>query len=402
MIIDSDMFKILHTSDWHLGHSFHQYVRDDEFEHFIDQLCEIAKRERPDAVCISGDVFDSMTPGLTAQRQWASSLERLSLLDQEMSVVAISGNHDSGTKFGVYANVFKDNIRVVGRRAEVFALKGHDGTEAVICAAPYVPGSFYRNYLEATGQDAEEPMRAYFARLAAQAQTKKSTESTPVILLAHTAVTGADFQGQDKYKFVFNDVEIFGDGYDYVALGHIHFPQTVKPERPVVRYCGAPLAIGFDESYGHSVSVVTIGEGKVEVREAELDELRVPVTLFADSPLKANEVKGFIKEYKPGRKQYLRLYYLDDGNFTVEHRRQLETAFEADGTVRLCLTVPVLPEVEEETKKSLEDSRITPENIADFDPIDIARRCFVKNKNTEMPDHLLDKLKSIIHEDTED
>lgn len=396
------MFKIIHTSDWHLGQTFHQYTREEEFDFFLQQLYEIVERERPDAVCISGDIFDSMTPSLAAQRQWSAALERLSDIDRAMHIVAIAGNHDSGSKLEVNAKILRENIHVIGRRPEVFTLKGRDGSNAVICAVPYIPGSFYRNYLESIGHlEEEEPMRAFFARIAAEGKRVKPAADSPVILMAHTAVSGADYTGQDKYKFIFNDVEILGDGYDYVALGHIHYPQTILQGDTNVRYCGAPLAMGFDESYPHSVTVATFEGGKTDIEIIQLLEYRQPVTLFADEPLKAKDVKKFIKEYRAEGKQYLRLYYLDDGNFNMEHRRQLEATFADNPAVRLCLILPKRPETGEDESIEKNENEIRPDNIATIDPLDIARRCFAKKMNCEMPDHLLSLLKSVIDEDSE-
>ena len=397
------MIKLLHTSDWHLGHTFHQYGREDEFEHFLSQLYEIVEREKPDVLCISGDIFDTMSPTLGSQRLWVSALENISRIAPGMPIVAIAGNHDSGSKLGVYSSILKDYIHIVGREPAYLTLKGSDGSEAVVCAVPYIPGAFYRNYLEMAGEETgEEPMRAFFAKVSAEAGLRKGDPDSPVILMAHTAVTGADFKGQDEYKFVFNDVEVLGTGYDYVALGHIHYPQTVREEESVVRYCGAPLAMGFDESYPHSVSIVTFGGGDAEVRTVELDELRKPVTLRRESPLEAGEVETFIRDYHAATLQYLRLYYLDDGNFTMEHRRRLEAAFADRDDVRLCLLVPVSPADQEEVVREIRDREITPDNIMSFDPLDIARRCFAKKRNIDMPEKLVEMLKSVIYEDTED
>ena len=397
------MFKIIHTSDWHLGQTFHQYDRTEEFRFFLDQLYDIISEEKPDALCISGDIFDSMAPGLASQRLWATALERLSSLDNEMDIIAIAGNHDSGSKLEVYSHIFKDNIHIIGKKPEILKLKSKDGDEAVVCAVPYIPGSFYRNYLsEEERNNEDDSMKTFFRSIAAKAEKLRLSEDIPLILLAHTAVTGSDFRGQDEYKFNFNDVNVIGKDFDYVALGHIHLPQTIREGISTVRYCGAPMAMGFDEDYPHSVTVATFHNGVTELRQAGLKEFRLPITLFKEDPLKAPDVKKFLRKYKPRKKQYLRIYYHDDGNFTVEHRLLLESAFADNEEVKLCLILPVIPSETDPMIRDIKEKELIPDNISMFDPLDIARRYFIQKKNVEMPEHLVCLLKSAIYEDSQD
>lgn len=400
------MFKIIHTSDWHLGKTFHQYNRDDEFEFFFQNLYHRVKTDKPDALLISGDIFDTMSPSLSAQRLWASVLENLTAIAPHMDIIAIAGNHDSGSKLDVYANLFRDKIHIVGRSQEFFVLTGADGSHAVVCAVPYIPGGFYRNYLEAigyTGDDEESHMKQYFRAIAEKGAELRPTPDTPLILMAHTAVTGADFTGQEEYKFVFNDVSLLGEGYDYIALGHIHYPQNVKEGAAIVRYSGAPFAMGFDEAYPHSLSVVCFDGRKPALEIFEHHELRTPISLFEDAPLKSDDVKDFIKKYeKETADQYLRIFYHDDGTFNLAHRRQLEVAFAEHPHVRLCVLQPVKPAAEH-TEDGYEAAEIdiTPENVASLDAMGIAERRFYQIYNTEMPEKLVSLLKSVIYEDSE-
>lgn len=399
------MFKLIHTSDWHLGHTFHQFNRDEEFNYFLSQLYDIVRHEQPDAICISGDIFDTMSPSISTQRLWASALEKLSTIVPDMNIVAIAGNHDSGSKLEIYAHIFRDNIRIVGKKPEIITLRSRDGSDAVICAVPYIPGAFYRNYLEATGElDDTDSAKTFFSRMAVRAHQKKSSPSSPVILMAHTAVSGSDFTGQDEYKFLFNDIDILGDKFDYVALGHIHFPQTLKQDKTTIRYCGAPLAMGFDENYSHSISVVTFpgNETAPLLSIIEMQELRKPITLYKTNPLKVNDVDAFLRSYNPTEPQYIRLYYLDDGHFTLEHIRRIQTHFANSDMARLCLIVPSRPDITDDVMSEIQKQKITLDNITSFDPLNIARLCFAKKRNIEIPDNLIDLLKSVIDENIED
>ncbi len=88
--------KLIHTSDWHLGHTLYSYNREDEFRDFICQLAHIVRNEHPDAILISGDIFDSALPTLSARRLWTDALLELKVACPGMTVVATAGNHDSG------------------------------------------------------------------------------------------------------------------------------------------------------------------------------------------------------------------------------------------------------------------------------------------------------------------
>ena len=87
---------------------------------------------------------------------------------------------------------------------------------------------------------------------------ERNQGNLPVVLMAHLALTGSDITGQDDGRggMEYTDIRLMGEGYDYLALGHIHFPQTLLGGR--ARYCGSPLPVSFDESYGHSVSLVEL------------------------------------------------------------------------------------------------------------------------------------------------
>lgn len=388
------MLKLLHTSDWHLGHIFHGYDREPEFRHFFNQLYDIIKEEKPDAVLISGDIFDTINPTLQAQRLWAEVLETMSSLNPDMNIVAITGNHDNGSRISVSRNLYKTQYHIIGKNPEILKIKGRDGDEALICAVPYIHESTYKTYLENPGVE-ENAMRALHNQLYDNALTMRTDPEAPIILMAHTAVSGADFSGQDKYRFNFNDVDIFGDGYDYIALGHIHYPQNLTLKNGKARYCGSPIPMSFDEDYEHSVSMVSFDARTPRVKQIKIEPLRKIITKFGQSPLRAEKVKDFIKHYTGNTEiQYLRVNYCNDGDFTVQHGRDIETAFADHSYIRLCVLRGISPE----TMDDASHSRIvvTPQNVTTTDPILMAKQKYQRKFAREMPQHLEALLKSVI------
>ena len=162
--------------------------------------------------------------------------------------------------------------------------------------------------------------------------SERNPEGLPVVMMAHTTVKSADFSGHDqKFDNLIGGIEgveisTFGDGYDYLALGHIHRPQTftIKDSERLVRYSGTPIAISFDEEvnqsgferegsdlreHGHSVSIVEIHSrgAKPTVRTERVKNIHPLITLPEDGPRPWNEVKEVFDKYPSSIQSYIRL-----------------------------------------------------------------------------------------------
>jgi exonuclease SbcD len=161
---------------------------------------------------------------------------------------------------------------------------------------------------------------------------EENTLGLPVIMMAHQAVTGLDVTGHDfeigKIKTM--DEDAFGNGFDYLALGHIHKPQTIGHQMdamneqmtykaPVVRYSGSALHVSCDETYPHTVSLVEIDRhmGDVNIRQLRIDELRHFYVLPLDgSSFKSSDealecMKKFVSE---GERGYIRFCFNQSTN----------------------------------------------------------------------------------------
>jgi exonuclease SbcD len=239
--------RILHTSDWHLGRSFH---REDLLGHqaeFVDHLLEVVVRERVDVVLVPGDVYDRALPHVDAVHLADEAFARLAA--SPARVVVTSGNHDSAQRLGFgsrlidAAGVFiRTSAATVGTPV---VLEDEHGPVA-IHALPYLDP---RSLVEPWGL----PVRSHQAALDAamtrvRADLAARGASTRSVVMAHAFVAGAEPSDAER------DISVGGvsrvatssfDGIDYVALGHLHGRHTLTD---AIRYSGSPLAYSFSEA----------------------------------------------------------------------------------------------------------------------------------------------------------
>ena len=275
--------KILHTADLHLGQVIYQnYDRSDEHQHFFRQLEQWCKDEQPDALLVSGDVFDIQQPSATVKKAFTEYFVRLHQECPQMHIVITAGNHDSASRIQADSSVWElANAHLVGTPPAFNCLEAPDGWQyqyiiklesGYIIALPYMSG------------ERQQAIQSILDKVA-----EDNTLGLPVVLMAHQAVTGLDVTGHDFEigKLKTQDANTFGSGFDYLALGHIHKPQTIGHQddcmaedktyhSPVVRYSGSALHVSCDEVYPHTVSMVDIDghNGKVSIRQLRIDELR--------------------------------------------------------------------------------------------------------------------------------
>lgn len=300
--------KILHTADLHLGQIIYQnYDREDEHNHFFTQLEAWCKDEQPDALIVSGDVFDIQQPSAATKKDFTDHFVALHKACPEMKIVITAGNHDSAARIQADSAVWDlANATLVGTTPSAEVAAGPDGWQdkyivkldsGYIIAMPYTIG------------ERQGMLQSILDRVAAD-----NTDGKPVVMMGHLAVTGMDSTGHDFEvgKIKTQSLETLGTGYDYLALGHIHKPQTIGHladfyesectyPAPVVRYSGSALHVSCDEAYPHSVSLVSIDHhgGSVTVRQLPIDELRHFYTLPQDgsSYTTAEEALKGIEEF---------------------------------------------------------------------------------------------------------
>ncbi|KGN38641.1 exonuclease SbcCD subunit D [Knoellia subterranea] len=234
--------RMIHTSDWHLGRSFHQVGLQRAHARFLDDLVDVVRSEEVDAVVVSGDVYDRALPAPDTVALLSDTVERL--IDAGAAVVLSSGNHDSAIRLGFASRLLersglhiRTSVDDIGRPVVV------DGV--AIHPLPYLEPSLTAGPLGASDRTHAAVLRAAMDRV--RASLASGSESRSVVM-AHAFVTGGATSESERDIAVGGVAavppEVF-DGVDYAALGHLHGRQQVAE---TVRYSGSPVAMSFSEA----------------------------------------------------------------------------------------------------------------------------------------------------------
>ena len=357
--------KILHTSDWHLGHVlYNKYDRDKEQQAMLKQMADIVEEQKPDVFLLCGDVFHTSQPSNTAQTMLSEGLMNIHKANPDMVIVMTAGNHDSPTKHEIFRTPWRTlNVYAIGL-LEKDNLDNHIievPGKGFILAIPYVneqmlPKGFYQQLLDRVAE--------------------RNTEGLPVIMTAHTTVKGCDFLGHDQATEYYVggidsiDLEQLGKGYDYLALGHIHHGQFVHSGKHNVWYCGTPLPISFDETFNHTVSMVEINKhGETPtVTEIEIQNPRPLVNLPSEGLAPWETAKELLQQFPADIPAYIRL------NVEVETFLPVEAADEAASLVtgKQCRVCPI-----NSKRKASSQSEVKVLTVQEFQaekPIEIAKQ----------------------------
>jgi len=276
---------ILHTSDWHLGRRLYGRMRYKEFEAFLSWLQETISAQKVDVLIVAGDIFDTMTPSNRAQALYYEFLGKVSKLCCE-HIVIVAGNHDSPTFLDAPSQVLKFlNVHVIGTACddlndEVLVLDAVDGTpHCIIAAVPYlrdrdVRGSHAGESADSKDANVIKGIRAHYDEVASIAKARQEHLSDahqrhiPIIATGHLFAAGSKTTEDDGVRDLYVgslgqiSADMFDDGFDYVALGHLHVPQRVGGCEHI-RYSGSPIAMGFGEAKQQK-QVLLVEFGEVE------------------------------------------------------------------------------------------------------------------------------------------
>lgn len=412
--------KIIHTADWHLGNNFHGHDRIGEHRHFLNWLLHTLDEQKPDALLITGDVFDTSNPSAAAEELLYDFLLRATTLVPGLQVVITAGNHDSGGRLEAPASLLKmHNVYVRG-----LVHRKDDGTpdfdyyllplasrtsgeaECVCMAVPFLRGGDYPS-----GITPEEGLD-YFFHYLHKAYAKSEFRSLPVIVAAHFYAAGADVcESEHSERLVVGgqdcvDAQVVGDGVAYTALGHIHKYQKVKSPAPTY-YAGSALPMSFSEkNYDHGVLMVELGtDGRTAISRLAYEPLRGLCSIPQEGgAASAAEVLDSIARL-PKRKSS------DNGanwpylEIRVEERRPEPTLMHdvaealQDRAVHFCRMVRVVPE--REAQKEKESSELEKEQLQCLTPLELARRVYDSRFHCEMPQELVERFKKAeqTHED---
>lgn len=313
--------KILHTSDLHIGKYIGTYDLKEDTEYVLNQVVDTAIREKVEVVLISGDVFDRPNPSEEAIKMYVSFLKNL--LDKNIKVIAISGNHDSGIRLSAYKDILGKGYFVEG--------EFNSPMRKVSLNDEFGPVNFYMlpfftPFIVKSNLKLEKGLENYDLAMDEIIKRENIDTSQRNIILAHQFVAGFKFGGSEEDFSYSNGDEknVAGVGiisldkfqnFDYVALGHIHKPQKIS--RETIRYSGSLLKYKTSEIDGPDKSVVIIDlkeKGNIEVK---LDPIK-PLHPFV-------KIEGLLSELtntNPNENDYVYLI-VDDDKTPIEAKNKL-------------------------------------------------------------------------------
>ena len=376
--------KILHTSDWHLGHALYNYDRTEEQAAMLLQIIEIVKSEKPDIFLLSGDIYHTVQPSSAVQTLFTEAIVQIHDANPEMSIIVTAGNHDSGAKHEIFRTPWQAlKVYTIGNldrdnpESHIIEIPN----KAYVIAIPYsyersIPNGFFQDLL----QKVEE----------------RNLDQLPVVMMAHTTIRGCDFKGHDNSTELsvggIDSLEIsdLGEGYDYLALGHIHHEQWIRGSHHHIRYSGSPLPVSFDENYEHSVSIVTIEKhgDEPQLKKIAISNPHPLVTLPTDGFVSWEEGKRLLENFPDDLAAYIRL------NIEIEDFLPAEASQEAANltkgkSCRFCLIHTQRKQKEKGSQKAMTVQEFQAES-----PIDIARR-FAEDSGIVFDEDLTEMFKEI-------
>jgi DNA repair protein SbcD/Mre11 len=266
--------RFLHTADWHLGRILHGVHLTEDQAYLLDQFAVLAADTRPDAILIAGDIYDRAVPPPDAVALLGETLGRL-ILDLKIPVVMVAGNHDSPQRLGFGARLLAEQgLHVAGTIESTpayIAIETENGT-ARIFPLPFAEAPFVRAWLEdETITDQDTVVRALAARARAHI-----TANTASVLVAHCFAAGGEESESERPLSVGGADRVAPDalaGFDYVALGHLHRPQSAGAD--TIRYSGSLMKYSFAEAeHEKGVLLVETGGGGVHTEKIRLTPRR--------------------------------------------------------------------------------------------------------------------------------
>ena len=271
--------RVLHTSDWHLGRSFHQVGLLDAQAAFVDHLLATVEEERVDLVVVSGDIYDRALPPVDAVELADETFARLAA--SRAQVVVTSGNHDSHVRLGFNARLADAaGVHLRTRHQDVgtpVLLEDEHGPVAVY-GLPYLEPDAVRGPWQLSARSHEAALAEAMRRVRADLDGRPDARS---VVMAHAFVAGDPEAAPAMASDSERDISVGGvqlapaslfAGIDYTALGHLHGRQTLSE---TLRYSGSPLAYSFSEGR-HTKGSWLVELGPVGVERADFVPAPVP------------------------------------------------------------------------------------------------------------------------------
>jgi exonuclease SbcD len=383
--------KILHTSDWHIGRALYGRKRYEEFEAFLNWLAGLIEDENIDVLLVAGDVFDNSTPSNYVQTLYYRFLYRVAAAPNR-HVVVTAGNHDSPSFLNAPRELLKFlNIHVVGCASEspedeLIVLSGPDDEpRLIVCAIPYLRDRDIRTAeagesIEDKERKIIEGIRDHYRMVYEAAEQKRAMlkKSVPIVAMGHLFTAGGQTIDGDGVRELYIGsllkvrTDVFPEHIDYLALGHLHIPQTVGGS-DFIRYAGSPLPIGFGEARQEkSVVLVNFSGNAPTVTTVPVPRFQELKTLQGDWPTIARN----IEELKSGGSNaWLEVVYEGD-EIAGDLRERLDEAIEGTG-------IEILRVKNNRVLERAMSGMDAEETLDDLDTTDVFKRCLESHEVPE-------------------
>lgn len=403
--------RLLHTSDWHLGQTLHNYERGYEHQRFLDWLLDTLVAERVDVLLVAGDVFDNANPSAASQKQLYVFLQQARARLPALQLIVVAGNHDSAGRLEAPAPLLAAHgTHVIGHllRGEngdidlerlLLPLSGADGRVQAWClAVPFLRPGDVPKLPAGDTQDAYLGGIALLYRQLTDLALARRQPGQAILAMGHCHMVGGEMSNDSERRIVIGGTEmlpsgIFDTAIAYAALGHLHKAQAVGGQEHI-RYCGSPIPLSFAEvNYRHQVLCLDIdGETLQSVRVIEVPRavplLRVPATPapIAEvlAQLAALDVPDAPAEAQPFLEVRVRLDAPEPGL-----RTRIETALDGK-PVRLAKIET------SSTARSSAPENMTLDQLGQLQPDDIFRRLYQQKYAKEAPPELLSALAELL------
>ncbi len=366
--------KILHTSDWHLGQILMSQSREDEHIKSLNWLIDTIKKEKIDMLLIAGDIFDTVTPPIYAQKLYFNFLYRLSKTDCKNCVI-LAGNHDSASLLASSKEILSLlSVKVVEERGEIIEFD-----DFVFLAVPYLREKVITSFI--SNQDYKESEKRYIKAIKSHyldLYKQIKNKNKRIISSGHLTINKAIKSESERELYIGNlaaiESSFFENLFDYTLLGHFHKPQKIGES---VSYSGSIIPLGFDEAkYEKSVFILNT---------ENLKEKKLNVPTFR----KLYELKGEAEEIEEKLKNIKTDSWC---KIVLQNEIKSESFIEKLFKIAKDKDIKILAIKYEKREKENPNSILYKEHIANLTPLEIFKR---RLKEEEIKDEKI--LKDLIN-----
>ncbi|MEH6445401.1 MAG: exonuclease SbcCD subunit D [Oceanospirillaceae bacterium] len=266
--------RFLHTSDWHIGRSFHNVSLLQDQEHILQQIIQIAKEQQVDALLVAGDIYDRSVPPATAVALLNQIVDVI-INELKIPIILISGNHDSAQRLGFAAKQLqRTGLHILGELSNItqsVVLEDQFG-EVAFWGLPYADPAQIRSAFDTDVSTHDQGISFMCEQV-----NNELHQGQRNVVLSHCFIDGASESESERPLSIGGADRVSWqhfENFDYVALGHLHGRQFKG--KPCIRYSGSPLKYSFSEEK-HIKSVVIVdmdAQGECEYQQVVLEPLR--------------------------------------------------------------------------------------------------------------------------------